>query len=682
MRRSLIFISTSLLAFTFVSSAHSQTSWNLKTDSVNLNLKGVSPYVEKLSSGDDRLYFPSPNAAPDNIMVSDCNDSGLCTRKSISSKFGADPTIVTLKDGSRKVFFVETSPATRTIKFATLGADGLSHGAVSDLGVTDSSVNDKRGWGVPDSVVLPDGRVRIYWVNMDLSSTTNSGEFIISATSTDGTATKFVRDSGIRLNGYVDPKILQSTTGDWVMICSTGPGNGVQKLYMATSSDGLEWSINTNPLTDNNQSAFDPTGYSTGGNSWRIYYVSAAPGNGLGNNNSLKRASLTRTVTAGNDQSSSGSNSGSPSANSASSGNSGRGQSGGNGGNGEIPAISDLNKNWLLTQDAVSLGLTGVSPHVVKKLDGKDRLYYVSPKAVPDNIMIMDCSDSGDCSRQKLGSNLGTDVTTVTLKDGTKRVFYVDKVGQTRTIKFAVLSQDGLSFSSPQELGVDGSSVSDKRGWGVPDSVVMPDGRVRVFWVTMDYPPTHTPPEDVVSATSTDATATKFVLDNGYRFRGGYASTKILQAKAGDWLMILCTANTHAQLYIATSENGSQWTLDKNPISGTDESAFDPTGYKLADNTWRIYYASSPVGEEIGPNTVIKRATLTYVASTSASPTPAPSTGSSATPKPTASTAPTSTPKPSTKPSVTSTTITCVKGKTTKKVTGVNPKCPTGYSKK
>jgi len=29
-----------------------------------------------------------------------------------------------------------------------------------------------------------------------------------------------------------------------------------------------------------------------------------------------------------------------------------------------------------------------------------------------------------------------------------------------------------------------------------------------------------------------------------------------------------------------------------------------------------------------------------------------------------------------------STTITCVKGKTTKKVTGVNPKCPAGYTKK
>lgn len=52
-------------------------------------------------------------------------------------------------------------------------------------------------------------------------------------------------------------------------------------------------------------------------------------------------------------------------------------------------------------------------------------------------------------------------------------------------------------------------------------------------------------------------------------------------------------------------------------------------------------------------------------------------------------TTPTPTPKPSPTPSVTPTpvtkktiTITCVKGKTVKKVSGTNPKCPTGYKKR
>jgi hypothetical protein len=52
----------------------------------------------------------------------------------------------------------------------------------------------------------------------------------------------------------------------------------------------------------------------------------------------------------------------------------------------------------------------------------------------------------------------------------------------------------------------------------------------------------------------------------------------------------------------------------------------------------------------------------------------------SATPTPSVTATPT--PTPSAKPVVKKTTITCVKGKTSKKVTAVNPKCPPGYKKK
>lgn len=68
----------------------------------------------------------------------------------------------------------------------------------------------------------------------------------------------------------------------------------------------------------------------------------------------------------------------------------------------------------------------------------------------------------------------------------------------------------------------------------------------------------------------------------------------------------------------------------------------------------------------------------------SSSPSPTPMETSSPTPTPT----PTPSPSPSKKvtatptPTVKSTTITCVKGKITTKVTGINPKCPSGYTKK
>jgi hypothetical protein len=62
-----------------------------------------------------------------------------------------------------------------------------------------------------------------------------------------------------------------------------------------------------------------------------------------------------------------------------------------------------------------------------------------------------------------------------------------------------------------------------------------------------------------------------------------------------------------------------------------------------------------------------------------AAPTPTP------TPTPVVTATPTATPtatSTATKAAVKATTITCIKGKLTKKVTAINPKCPTGYKKK
>ena len=270
-------------------------TWTLTTESVTLNLRGVSPFVEKTAAGLDRIWFASPDALPDPVMVVDCSESGSCARQTLASRFGSDATFVTLKDGTRKVFFVEMGPGGKKIRFATVTGNTLAHGSVSDLNVAGSSVpQNERAWGVPDSVVLPDGRVRVYWVLAD-QATAKPGlpESVVSATSTDATATSFVRDPGTRLTGgYVDTDILRAVDGDWVMMVSTGPGAGTQYLYMATSKDGLSWDVLPNPISTSSESALDPTGYETGTNTWRIYYASAAPGKRTDENYILKRATL------------------------------------------------------------------------------------------------------------------------------------------------------------------------------------------------------------------------------------------------------------------------------------------------------------------------------------------------------------------------------------------------------
>lgn len=78
--------------------------------------------------------------------------------------------------------------------------------------------------------------------------------------------------------------------------------------------------------------------------------------------------------------------------------------------------------------------------------------------------------------------------------------------------------------------------------------------------------------------------------------------------------------------------------------------------------------------------------TPTPSATVSMTPSPTPTIATSSSPSANSSSTATSTiaPKPSTMSTKTSKliTITCVKGKLTKKVSGINPKCPNGYSKK
>ena len=352
---------------------------------------------------------------------------------------------------------------------------------------------------------------------------------------------------------------------------------------------------------------------------------------------------------------------------------------------------------WTLTTESVTLNLRGVSPYVEKTAAGLDRIWFASPDALPDPVMVVDCNESGSCARQTLASRFGSDATFVTLKDGTRKVFFVEQAPSGKKIRFATVTGNTLAHGSVSDLNVAGASVpQNERAWGVPDSVVLPDGRVRVYWVLADQA-TAKPglPESVVSATSTDATATTFVRDPGARLTGGYVDTDILRAVDGDWVMMVSTgpgAGTQ-YLYMATSKDGLSWDVLPNPISTNSESALDPTGYETGTNTWRIYYASAAHGKRTDENYILKRATLSWMASV-ATPTPTPTPVATATPTPTptptpsetASATPTPTPTPTVvatvKPAAKKTTITCVKGKKTKKVTAVKPKCPKGYKKR
>lgn len=323
-------------------------SFTLQGDK-DTGLLGVSPFAMNVSGTTDRVFY-SGGLNGGGWSFSLCSPAGNCTGSPLPFGFGTDYTQVTLADGSMRAYFIQPSAGSKSIATAgvTYNAAGVPQlGPTTNLGI--ASPPEQRAWGVPDSVVLPDGRVRLYWVSMPSepvattsgpsraqlkclanaigkkrvsaigsgtnltakdkkalkkcqisltllagTTTSRSGEVIVSATSTDTSGTRFTPDAGYRFTGgYVDSDIIQATNGSWVALVSTGPGTPPQRLYAATSTDGLTWSVDKQALTSNAVNSLDPTAVPTGSNSWRVYY-SVSPAADPFNNHRVVVGTLTR----------------------------------------------------------------------------------------------------------------------------------------------------------------------------------------------------------------------------------------------------------------------------------------------------------------------------------------------------------------------------------------------------
>lgn len=243
-------------------------------DSVDLSMTGVSPHVERIGSV-DRVWRSD---GPQGTAVSDCTDGGVCTTLNVS--WGTpinDFTAVTF-GGKRRAYFKKMDPATGTQGVYTAecaNTDCTSIGAATPTSSQMQVPSSMKAWGVPDAVVLPDGLgVRIYIVESP-SMTSSCPEKVAAYRSADGVS--FVKESGavFSRDGFVDTEILRAKSGDWVMIMADGPGCGTaQKLYVATSTDGLTWSA-PEVLTGADRSRLDPTGYEISPNLFRVYFATS-----------------------------------------------------------------------------------------------------------------------------------------------------------------------------------------------------------------------------------------------------------------------------------------------------------------------------------------------------------------------------------------------------------------------
>ena len=314
---------------------------------------------------------------------------------------------------------------------------------------------------------------------------------------------------------------------------------------------------------------------------------------------------------------------------------------------------------WALAEDSVSLGLTGVSPHV-ERTGNADRLWYPGGLA---GTSVADCNDAGACTSVPVTGRLGSDFTAITLPNGTRRAYFVEismtPGANTKSVSSAACLTTACTAVGTSTIAAAELVVSQTvKAWGVPDAVVTPDGKVRLYVVESPGAGSNCP-EKVASYISSDGIS--FTKEAGWRLEGGYVDTEVLRAKDGDWVMVMADGpgcdDRVQKLYMSTSNDGLTWAKPQK-ISGSDLRRLDPTGYEVSTNVFRVYYATAVAGALGDVTYTIKRGTISIKQSSGEVSI---TTGTSSSKK---------------------TTITCIKAKVTKKVTGVNPKCPSGYKKK
>ncbi len=245
-------------------------SWSIDSLS-ETTVKGVSPELIDLN-GELTLFVTSLD--PQRVWDMSADGSLSPSQKDVPP--GADFTVIEEADGWRIYWtdFVETpqpgkpvSPDAKKRVVSATTKDFVTYGETTPTGI--EQTGSGRAWGVPDTVVSPDGTIHMYWVD---EVDGESREVLQHATSRDG-VTFMPDDAPVMFGGYVDPYVLRADAGDWLMVLSTTPHPSElpQKIHLARSVDGTSWEVDPTPLfTAPDRNYLDPTAFPIDEHSWRI----------------------------------------------------------------------------------------------------------------------------------------------------------------------------------------------------------------------------------------------------------------------------------------------------------------------------------------------------------------------------------------------------------------------------
>jgi len=211
------------------------------------------PFVLKLADDSYRIFFtPGSPEGSNTALSSNCYDFTVEPKDTVKGT-GSDTTV--LKIGSYyRIFYLDhketmEGPMMRTeysrVKSATseTGLDftqGVS--IVYAGGSSDSNIV-----GVPDEIILPDGRIRMFYVG-DFYGKNN----VRTAISTDGGAS-FTFEAGNICgdddakpgpNTYVDPDIIRLPDGTYRLYTMSAK-DGETKIYSFYSTDALNFTLDS-----------------------------------------------------------------------------------------------------------------------------------------------------------------------------------------------------------------------------------------------------------------------------------------------------------------------------------------------------------------------------------------------------------------------------------------------------
>ncbi|MBI2659447.1 hypothetical protein HYX05_05110 [Candidatus Woesearchaeota archaeon] len=254
-------------------------SFSWEKDSGSRVVDGSVPFVHALKDGRVRLYYCSSKG-----ILSAISGNGLAFAKEqgirISPGTGfefivCDPTIVDLPDGKMRMYYKGANsqnpgPGQSIHKiYSAISSDGLTF-QKEGLRI-DSETNGDNGWAsVPDAIILPDGRVRIYYVT---ASGMEHG--IGSAVSSDGL--NFVKEAGIRVPNLVDPALARINDKYVLFAASIDErfASVPKGIYYLESSDGLEFSNPTAVFQEDN--VYDPSVLKIDEETVRVFYGKVVP---------------------------------------------------------------------------------------------------------------------------------------------------------------------------------------------------------------------------------------------------------------------------------------------------------------------------------------------------------------------------------------------------------------------